>query len=675
MGTALYLLHNRVADVYSRFWSSETAAMMAMALLVGSVAGVGALFLIRLIQVLQGLFQQGRILLTQRTPVGAVLIPALGGLLAGPLIHYLAREAKGHGVPEVMQAVILRGGRIRPVVALVKALASALCIGSGGSAGREGPIVQIGAALGSTVGQIFRLSDERIRNLVACGAAAGIAATFNAPIAGVVFALEVILAEFGLTPLTTVVVASVTASIVSRSVLGESPAFSIPPYHLKHPLELLLYLALGGLAALVAWLFVSVLYWTEDRFDAWRFPGALKPALGGLAVGLLGLWAPQALGTGFAGIEAALQGHLAWGLMAGLVVAKILATSFTLGSGNSGGVFAPALFMGATFGGAFGHLTSRLFPQIAGPVGAYALVGMAAVFAGAAHAPMTAMLIVFEMSRDYRLILPLMLATVISTVFSQRLRGESIYTLKLKRRGIDVSAGRNLNLMRTIRVGEAMTPRGRLTTVSPEMSLTALAGVFNETHHHGLAVVDEKDHLFGVVTLADLERVGPEQLRRGKVRDICTTRVRTAFPDETLEDALRHFGALDVGRIPVVDRADPRRLVGMLRRGDIIRAYAHACVDEQTRLSHMERARLFHRLDTAIVEVPLRDQDRAVGQTLRELGIPPECVIASIRRGGRVLIPRGETRLEPGDVIIALVAKGEEETLKACLTSGVVLGT
>lgn len=668
--SAMGRVRDNVGSLYTRFWTSETAVMVAMALLVGLAAGVGALVLIRLIEGLQALFQRGQALLTRRTPLGAVLIPAFGGLLAGPLIHYLAREAKGHGVPEVMQALILRGGRIRPIVALVKAVASALCISSGGSAGREGPIVQIGAALGSTIGQLFRLSDVRIRSLVACGAAAGIAATFNAPIAGVVFALEVILAELGLTSLTAVVIASVTASIVSRSVLGDFPAFVVPSYRLEHPLELLLYFAMGILAAGVAWLFVTLLYQAEDWFDRWRFLEPLKPAVGGLAVGLIGLWSPLALGAGLNGIEAALQGELAWGLMAGLVAAKILATTFTLGSGNSGGVFAPALFMGAMFGGVFGHLARQMFPQITGPVGAYALVGMAAVFAGAAHAPLTAMLIVFEMSRDYRLILPLMLATVISTVISRQIRQESIYTLKLKRRGIDVYAGKDLDLMRTILVGEAMTPIDKMVTVTPDTPLTDLTRIFDETHHHGLVVLDGKGELYGVVTLADLERAGSERLVTGRVRDICTTRVRTAFPDETLEDALRHFGALDVGRIPVVDRANPRRVVGVLRRGDIIRAYSHAYIDEQARLTHMERAQLQNRLGARITEIPLSDGDGAVGRTLEELCIPPECVVASIRRGGRVLIPRGHTRLEAGDVIIALVTEDGEEELRACLTSG-----
>ncbi len=664
------ILPARAMQVYTRFWSSETAVMSTMAVLVGLVTGLCALAFIWLIDNLKILFTGLSAVLAGVSPLAVVVVPAIGGLVAGPLIYFFAREAKGHGVPEVMYALVMRGGRIRPPVVVVKALASAMCISTGGSAGREGPIVQIGSALGSTLGQVFHLSDARIRNLVACGAAAGIAATFNAPIAGVAFALEVILAELQLSHFITVVIASVVASVVSRSVLGESTAFSVPVYTLRHPLEMLFYLLLGLLAALVARLFVVVLYRAEDLFDGWRFPEAFKPLVGGLLVGLLGLWAPQALGTGFATIEAALRGQLTLGILAVLVLAKILATSSTLGSGNSGGVFAPALFMGAMFGGAFGSLAHQAFPAIAGPAGAYALVGMAAVFAGAAHAPLTAMLIVFEMSGDYQLILPLMLATVVATLVSRRLKRESIYTIKLVKRGVDIYAGRNLNLMRTILVGEAMTPRERLQTVTPDMPLTEAAGILDQTHFHGLAVLDEAGELCGVVTLADLDRAGPQVVARGRVRDVYTTRIRTAFPDETLEDTLRHFGALDVGRIPVVDRANPKQLVGILRQSDIVRAYSQAYFEEQLRLAHLQRAQLEHRLGGQVVEIPLGDRDGAVGKPLSALCIPPNCVVASVRRGGRVLIPRGSTRLEAGDVIVALVNDDGEQQLIQCLAQG-----
>ncbi|MCK4426545.1 MAG: chloride channel protein, partial [Deltaproteobacteria bacterium] len=368
-----------------------------------------------------------------------IVIPVLGALIGGPIIAYFATEAKGHGVPEVMKALILRGGRIRPRVAIAKIFASALCIGSGGSAGREGPIVQVGSALGSTVGQWLRLSDERIKNLVACGAAAGIAATFNAPIAGVAFSSELLMSEHQVAMLGNVVIASVSSSIISQIFLGARPAFEVPSYVMHSPWELLLYAVLGLLAALVGIMFIRMLDAFEEIFDNWKFPQAFKPAVGALLLGILAFSypylsgalpvsaeefrlglplienLPQVYGSGFPFMEDALQGKASFLLLAVLIFLKPLATSFTLGSGNSGGIFAPSLFTGAMLGGAYGYVAGALFPNIAGEVGAYALVGMAAVFAAAARAPLTSILIVFEMSGDYHLILPLMTASIVGS--------------------------------------------------------------------------------------------------------------------------------------------------------------------------------------------------------------------------------------------------------------------
>jgi CIC family chloride channel protein len=265
--------------------------------------------------------------------------------------------------------------------------------------------------------------------------------------------------------------------------------------------------------------------------------------------------------------------------------------------------------------------------------------------------------------------LPLMLATVVSTIVANRLDRESIYTLKLKRRGIDVNVRRDVDLMRAIRVEEAMTPISQMVTVAPDTSLRDLAHIFQETFHHGLAVVDEDGYLYGIATLADLERAADSRLA-GAARDICTTQVRTAFPDETLQDALRHFGALDVGRIPVVDRADPRRVVGMLRRGDIIRTYSHTVLDHRERQQHLERLQLEHALEARTVEVILSDEHWAVGKTLMELQLSPECVIGSIHRGAHTLIPRGHTQLLAGDRVVALTAEEGEVALRRCLILG-----
>jgi CIC family chloride channel protein len=644
-------VRRRVGQALDQLEVSEEAVLAGTAILVGLLTGLGALGFIWLIARFGDGFAWIRDQLTQLHPWGAALIPALGGLVAGPLIHVFAREAKGHGVPEVMQAIALRGGRIRPAVVVVKATASAACISSGGSAGREGPIVQIGAALGSVVGQISHLSGERIRNLVACGAAAGIAATFNAPIAGVIFALEVILGEFTTRYFATVVISAVTASIVSQSVLGESPAFVIPAYGLAHPADLLLYAALGLLAPLVAWLFVTTLYWAEDLFDDWHFPDWLKPAVGGVLVGVVGLWAPRALGTGFAGIEASLHNELALGTLAGLVLAKMAATGLTLGSGNSGGVFAPALFMGAMLGGAFGHLVHQFFPAVTGPVGAYALVGMAAVFAGAAHAPLTAMLIVFEMSGDYRLILPLMLATGISTVVSQRIRRDSIYTLKLSRRGIHLERGRDIDVMQGVTVGEAMTTDVDVVPLS--MSLEDLAAEFARTHHHGFPVVDDAGELAGVVSIQDLDRalvMGP--IAGKTVADIATTEgLLVAYPHEPMWAALRRLGTRAVSRLPVVEQEGSRRLVGVVRRNDIIRAYNHAIVKRAHHQHRVEALRLGKLDGASFVHVEIPSESPVVGRRVSEMDLPEKCLMVSVRRGRKLHVAHGYTILQAGDQV------------------------
>ncbi|MGB7947643.1 MAG: chloride channel protein, partial [Candidatus Binatia bacterium] len=462
---AIEHMRRRAFRAYTLFWSSENAVMTTSAALVGVGAGVGAILFRWLINFFRQLaFGGGATALDFLGAYYVVLIPAIGGLGVGPLVYFFAREAKGHGVPEVMEAVALRGGRIRPVVAVVKALASSLCIGTGGSVGREGPIVQIGCALGSTLGQKFRLSDERIRTLLACGAAGGIAATFNAPIAGVFFSMEVILRKFSTDYFSMVVIAAVTSSVIGRAFIGDIPAFQVPPYALLSPWELLFYTLLGLLAALVGAAFTLLLYRTEDLFDAWNFPEYIKPAVGGLGVGIVGFYAPAVFGVGYETIEKALHGEIVTAVMMALVVAKLLATSLTLGSGGSGGVFAPSLFLGSVLGGSFGKLVHQWMPSITASSGAYALVGMGAVFAGAARAPITAVIILFEMTGDYKIILPLMFATAVSTLVSARLSKESIYTVKLKRRGVDIDASQDLNLMRSIRISEAMTAASDLTT-------------------------------------------------------------------------------------------------------------------------------------------------------------------------------------------------------------------
>lgn len=500
-----------------------------------------------------------------------LIVPAVGGLIVGLIIYFFAREAKGHGVPEVMIAVNSHSGRIRTRVAAIKALASSICIGSGGSVGREGPIVQIGSALGSSIGQWFNLNEGWVKLLVACGAAGGISATFNAPIAGVFFAQELILRRFTSLYFLAIVFSAIIASAIASAFWGNSPTFThIPEYVWSSGWELPLYILLGIAAAFVARGFVTALYRSEDIFNMLRLPEYVKPALGGLAVGCIGLFYPQVFGVGYEAVESAILGNFAVGVLIAICVLKIIATSFTIGSGGSGGVFAPSLFIGAMFGSAFGRGAHVLFPSTATEPGAYGLVGMAAVFAAAAHAPITAILILFEMTRDYMIILPLMLAVVTSTYLARKMSRDSIYTLKLRRRGIRLFRG-EMDPLQFVTVGEVMTRN--FPAVSPETPIAELAKKLERTGHHGFPVTDDEGHLYGVVTLSDLEEGLKNENEDLRVKDIATTNPTTVYPDQSIRDILLRLGTMDVGRIPVVARDDPTRLLGVLRRHDIIKAY------------------------------------------------------------------------------------------------------
>jgi CIC family chloride channel protein len=664
-------LTGRLSGWLDRLQPPETVTLLSTALLVGLGAGLGAVVFRWLIDRVHWVLFEGLAdILPFLGDSVLILAPALGGLIVGPLIYYFAREAKGHGVPEVMEAVALRGGRIRPIVVVIKSLASSITIGSGGSVGREGPIVQIGSALGSTLGQILHMSDERIRNLVACGAAGGIAATFNAPIAGVIFALEVILGEFSVRYFSTVVISSVTASVVGRIAFGDVSAFMVSSYKLVSPWELLFYALLGVLAAPVAVAFTRILYFAEDLFDAWKgFPEYLKTPIGGALLGVSGLlffkanlnqgWnvpgSPVAFfGVGYEAMEWALLGQGTVLLLLVLTAIKILATSLTIGSGGSGGVFAPSLFIGSMFGGAFGHIINGLFPTVTAAPGAYALVGMAAVFSGAARAPITSVLILFEMTDDYRIILPLMLATVLSTILAEHLSKESIYSLKLSRRGIRLERGRDIDVMQGVLVGEAMTTD--VDTVSADLGLPELEQVFAETHHHGFPVLDENNELLGVVTLQDLSRAREQRSYQGlRVRDIATRAVLTTYPDEPMWVALKRLGTRDVGRLPVVDRQNPRQLLGIVRRSDIVRAYR---VGISRRLDLQERAdrlRLGKLTGTEFVELTVKPGSPLAGQRVQDLALPDKCLLTTARRGSKVILLHGDTKIQPGDQIVALV--------------------
>jgi CIC family chloride channel protein len=426
--------------------------LLTIALIVGAGAGLGAVAFRYLIYFFTWLAtghvqfgQQGRVPSAHLPWLGLaffVVIPVIGGLIYGPLIYKYAREARGHGVPEVMIAVAEDGGRIRPQVAAVKSIASAICIGVGGSVGREGPIVQIGSALASSLGQRVRMPENRLRILVACGAAGGIAATFNAPITGVFFGVEIILREFSVEAIFTVMLSAMVADLVNRQFLGDAPFLSGLPagISLHHLTTYLLIAGLAVVAALIGLAFAKVLYATEDLCDrVWRNrPEWARPAAGGILLGLLLLALPQMYGVGYPVLYKAVDGSYALWFLIILAAGKIIACSLTIGIGGSGGVLAPSLFIGATSGMAFGEIAHHVIGPAAGQPALYAVVAMGAVFAAAARAPLTSVASVVEMTGDFTLTLPVMLAVAIATATSRALSYGTIYTTKLLRRGTDI---------------------------------------------------------------------------------------------------------------------------------------------------------------------------------------------------------------------------------------------
>jgi CIC family chloride channel protein len=502
-----------------------------------------------------------------------------------------------------------------------------------------------------------------MRLLVACGAAGGISATFNAPVAGVFFALEVILGEFAIAYFGTVVVASVTAGVIARAFLGNVLAFQVSEYALRSAWELPLYGILGVVAALVGVAFIRLLYGFEDGFNSWRIPEYFKPAIGGLGMGLLGFFIPQVFGVGYGAIEEALHNDTVLTTLLVLLVAKILATSLTLGSGGSGGVFAPSLFIGAMLGGAFGTLVHEWLPDLAAPPGAYALVGMAAVFSATARAPITAIIILFEMTGDYRIILPLMLTTVIASLVAHRLEPESIYTLKLTRRGIHIERGRDVDVMRSVKVSEVMSHD--LTSVDASLPLEELAAQFDISRNRALPVLNE-GKLCGVVTLQDVRvAFGDSQAESLTAGDIASRSLVSAYPDESMWAALRKMGPRELSSLPVVDPKDPGRLVGMIRRRDIVRAYNLAMMQKSEITRRVEHARLESEAKVGFLEFEVPPDSKALGQALTQLGIPRGVIIVSVRRGDRVIVPKGDTRIEPGDQITAFLEQQDRETLAA----------
>lgn len=567
--------------LHNFFGEHEDMYMAGIAVLIGVAAGYGNIVFRYLISFVQDFFygtKEEFLLETLiHTPVyKIVLIPALGGLIVG-LAGLVFKSAKGHGVPDVIKAIALNL-KISPFVAVVKSFTSAITLGTGGSAGREGPIIHIGSALGSGVGKIFSFSTRRMKTAVACGAAGGLAATFNAPIGGAMFAAEVLLGEFGIRTFSPIIISSVIATVVSRGHLGNVVTFDVPEYHLRHFMELPLYMVLGFACAIVGVFFIRFFYKTEETFDNLKFPSFLKPALGGLLLGILAIYSREIMGVGYDTINQILASNQVGLFLIVIVFLKILATSLTLGSGGAGGLFVPALFIGAATGGVLGGIFNAAFPGITTSSGAYALVAMSAMLGATIRAPLTAILIIFEITQSYEIILPLMFATIIANVAANWLEKESIFSWILAKEGINIRKGTEERIMSEIRVEDVMLRD--IVTFKETSNFKEITEGIKRADHIYYPVLNDRGYLTGIMSLDNIKNVMFEKGLEEIVvaGEICTKDdLIYVYPEDSIATALKKLGIKDLGALPVVENINGNlKVKGLLRRSDIILAYNKA---------------------------------------------------------------------------------------------------
>jgi len=555
--------------------------MLILAALLGFLAGFASTFFRWMIEFFESIFSVKGFSLAgippQTYPFLLPLMPMLGGLFIGLICKYFPNAVKENGVHKVMYAVALNDGKVRKRTIASCAVTSSITIGSGGSAGREGPTVQIGAAVGSTIGQLLHLSTERMRVLVGCGAAAGIAASFNAPLAGVLFALEIILGDFAIHTFSPIIIASVIGTVTGRALEGNEVTFNVPVHELVHPTEIIFYLALGMLCGIVARLFTFMYFYVQQIFEEkFKISDLYKPAIGGLIVGMISIFMPQILGNGYDVMEQALTGQMFWGLAFLLVFMKIICTSITLGSGGMGGVFAPSLFIGAMVGTAFGSSVHFIFPTLSASAETYSVVGMGAVAGAVMQAPLTNILMLFELTNDYTLILPIMATCIAASYTYQRFTKHSIYMQNLLNKGINIRHGREASIMNSIKVQDVMSTD--ITTIAQEMPFRKILETISYSKNFYFPVLDNRGDMTGILSFSDIrEVIFEEQLGDLLVAgELANTKVYSLTPQQNLNEAMEIFSQLDVDQLPVVRSEDKLKVIGMLTRGDMMASYNRA---------------------------------------------------------------------------------------------------
>ncbi len=561
---------------------------------IGLLAGLIAFVLYKLIGLFTNIFFYHRFVAdfisARHNQLGlwVIPVPVIGGIIVGFMAKYGSSKIKGHGIPEAMEAVMVNRSRIEPRVAILKPLSAAIAIGTGGPFGAEGPIIQTGGAVGSLVGQVLHTTASERKVLLACGAAAGMSATFNTPIAGVILAIELLLFEFKARSFIPLVVASTLATAVHMQLLGAGPMFKVTAMDFGIPHALPFYLLLGLVCGLAAVGFSKLLYWTEDQFEKLPVDELWWPAIGALGLGIIGYFVPRILGVGYDTIGDILNANLAWKLLLVVMVAKAVALVISLGSGTSGGLLAPMFMSSAAMGGVFAMGVDRIFPAANLSAGAFALVAMGAVFGAASRATFSFIIFAFEITRDYNSVLPLMLVSVIADGVAMWLMPRaSIMTEKLARRGLHIHQEYEADVLQQVRVSETMDQD--VPTLPADMRISELSDLIVRrdpeiSRHQGLLILDSEGKLAGVITRGDVMRaLDADPSGALTVLDAGSRDVVVTYPDEMLHDASAKMLRNNIGRLPVVDRKDPRKVVGYLGRPGIMAARLRRLDEEHVR--------------------------------------------------------------------------------------------
>jgi H+/Cl- antiporter ClcA/predicted transcriptional regulator len=506
-----------------------------------------------------------------------ILVPVIGGLIVGIMAKYGSEKIKGHGIPEAMEAVLVSHSRIEPRVALLKPLSAAIAIGTGGPFGAEGPIIQTGGALGSLVGQLVHTTAAERKVLLGCGAAAGMSATFNTPIAGVILAIELLLFEFKSRSFIPLVIASTLATAVHMRLLGPGPMFQVGQVDFGIPRALPFYLILGALCGVAAYAFSKSLYWVEDQFEKLPVDPLWWPAIGAVGLGIIGYFVPRVFGVGYDTISDILHASLAWKLLLMVLFAKAIALIVSLGSGTSGGLLAPMFMSSAALGGLYAMAVNRIIPAAHLAAGAFALVAMGAVFGAASRAPFTFIIFAFEITRDYNSVLPLMLVTVIAEGVALLLMPKtSIMTEKLARRGLLIAQDYETDILEHVAVAETMDPEPLI--LPQEMRVGEVADRIahqdpSVNKHQGIFLVDNDGNLTGILTRGDVLRsLDRDSSGNMAIIDAGHRDVVVTYPDESLFEAVAKMLRHNIGRLAVVDRHNPRKIVGYLGRRQVMAA-------------------------------------------------------------------------------------------------------